>query len=111
MAASYLAKKLDIVNVAKYIYLACDKDHKDGVDHFVKNLACWDQQTKKVDFFMLDMDGTGSSDEDATDVINFSLAQKEVEKRLSGIATDSSGGGTLDSFLEVLNLKGVVEEK
>ena len=55
---------------------------------------------------MLGMDDTGiSSNKDTADAINFFWVQKEVGKRLSGIATDSDRGGTWVDFLGSLGLQ------
>ena len=108
LAASCLATKLEIVQKADFVSLATDKGHKDGVDHMVKMLGCWHEALMKVDFFLLDMDSAGNTDEEAAEAIQYSLDTKRVNKKLSSIGTDSGGGGTTDSFMEALKKKDLV---
>jgi hypothetical protein len=49
LAASCLVGVSERAAGAEYLFLACDKGHRDGVDHFVKIICFWDESKQSAD--------------------------------------------------------------
>ena len=93
------------------IFLACDKGNKKNDSYFVKILCWWDHTGKKVDKFVLDVDGAEGSSQDAATSIDRSLRKIDnnngiKRRKLKGFCTDAGGGGTGISFGQCLAEKG-----
>ena len=110
LSASCLGPNIKVMNEADYLSLSFDKGHKDGTDHMVKIAATYSDEKNQVCTCLIDMDSAGGSDEDAALAIQHSLSSKEIETKISSIGTDSGGGGTTDSVMEVLKQKGLVND-
>jgi hypothetical protein len=109
LAASCLNKQLKLVDEAEYIFLACDKGHRAGVDHFAKILTFFNNDEDRTEYFTQDC--AGNSDVEAARAVKHSMVQKEVDKKLTGQTTDNGGGATLESFHKKLDELEMTEEE
>jgi len=90
------------------IYMSCDKGNKKGIGHFVKYIARW--IPGKVEKHLLDIDASGGTSRDCAAAIQGSMNKLKLNDDdrthlLYGTATDSGGGGTLESLHD--NLDGL----
>jgi len=101
------------------MYMACDKGNKKGIGHFCKVMSAWDPINGTVDLDLLDIDASGGTSKDCAKSIQASMNKlKAVDNDqthlLYGNATDSGGGGVLDSLADELqeidNLCGPEDE-
>ena len=89
----------------------CDKgDGSKGRDgaNFVKLLAYWDEENKKVRLVSIGIDGAGNSSQEAAAGIDFSLLpfnHNDFRVVLIGQCTDAGGGGTGSSLYTDLCLR------
>lgn len=95
----------------KKIYLACDKGNKKGVGHFVKVLATLNDLGIVVPE-LLDIDASGGTSSECAAAIRASMNKLKLNDEdnthlLYGQATDSGGGGTLESFHDRLKALGL----
>ena len=111
LAASCLNKQLKLVDKADHIFLACDKGHRAGVDHFAKILSFFNHDEDRTEYFTLDLDPAGNADIEAARAVKHSMDQKEVSKKLTGQTTDNGGGATLESFHKRLDELEMTEEE
>lgn len=104
LAASCIVSRLKSVAKAKFIFGTFDKGHRAGVSHFAKIISFYNRDLMRTELFKLDIDPAGNSNVDAAEAVKKSMTGKELlpEKKLSGQATDNGGGGTLESFAEML---------
>ena len=86
-----------MIESVSYIYLSCDKGNKGGINHFVKILSWYDKNEEMVCKFTLDVDGSDGKSEDCALAVQYSL-RKVGSPTLSGLTTDSGGGGVLESL-------------
>jgi len=89
------------------IYLSCDKGNKKGIGHFVKYVSRW-LPAGSVDKRLLDIDASGGSSAECAAGIQSSINKLKLNDNdkthlLYGTATDSGGGGTLESLYEKLS--------
>jgi hypothetical protein len=106
-AADFLALQQKEVQQALHLHLGADKGNHKGVDHFVKVLLNWCKQSSNIKNYILDTDGCGSKSKDAAAGIEHSLkivSGSGQLLQLASTATDSSGGGVLESL--VIQLDG-----
>ena len=70
------------------------------MDHFAKIISWYDSELGKVEEFLLDIDISDKTSEDAAKAIQHSLKKlfPQEDIKLAGITTDSGGGGTLESL-------------
>jgi hypothetical protein len=105
-----LATELD----GQFVFLACDKGNKKGVEHLVKYLS-WVDDEGKVWKQLLDLDGSQSTTKAVAFAIKASLSKLNILGRtlvLKGQTTDSGcGGGVLDGLAAELLLLGVTVEQ
>lgn len=106
----------------KLVFLACDKGNKKGMDHLVKYVSYWNQDSRQVTRYLLDIDASEGKSEDCAFAMEESLKKVGCYGKdgngavlpssfyLQGSTTDSGGGGTLDSFAKCLISRGLCHQ-
>ena len=100
-ARKFVLLKNDLESKRVKLYLACDKENKKGISHFVNNLAYWCEKEKCVKKVLLDVDASAGTSKACAEAVDHSLKKvdlPEERKILSGQNTDAGGGGTGKSF-------------
>ena len=92
-------------------HLACDKGNKRGVGHFVKVLSKLSDQGL-VQTQLLDVDASGGTSKDCALAIQSSMNKLKINDednayQLHGQATDSGGGGVLESLFKEMKELGL----
>ena len=110
IASTVCAAKL--ISKSKYLYLTADKGNNKEMGHFPKIVIWYDEESNTIQEFLLDIDATDKTSEDAARSIVHSLKKlfEEEDIKIHGIVTDSGGGGTLESLGWELQTFGVCSE-
>ena len=103
LAANFLSEMAEEIRRAGKCYYACDKGNKRGVQHFVKYVCIWADDTNRVKTLLLDIDGAGGTSVEAAKSIDVSMLKidipsKNFKSELNGGCTDAGGGGTGESL-------------
>ena len=99
-----------IVSMKIPLTILHDKGERAGLGRLVKEFAYWNNSNKCVQLVRGCADGSDSTDEAVAASINITMSNiddylESTKARLHGATTDSGGGGTTDSVMNVLRNK------